>query len=142
MKKMLIVLGTIIISLVITFVMANELSLYHFGDVPTFTTISYLIFISCFLIYVLLIFSYLISKLIKKEKIGIKKIVSIILFFISLILVLGFMVVLNIDWITYYSNANSSPFYVFVLVRGIEFLLPSIILFIIGLYLLKRKDNK
>ncbi len=138
MKKILTILVTIILSLIMTFFIAEIFSLYHFGNISTFTTFTYLLFIFCFITYVLLSLIYIINKKRKKEKIGIKKIISLILFFISLILILGFIIILNLDWITYYSNCNSSPFYVFILVRGIEFLLPAIIFIIIAI-LLKYK---
>lgn len=35
MKKTFIIIGTILLSLVITFVIFETLSWYHFGDVPT-----------------------------------------------------------------------------------------------------------
>ena len=144
MKKILTIIGTIILSLIITFIFAETFSLYHFGTIPTFTTFTYLLFIFCFITYILLSLIYIISKKIKKEKIGIKKIISLILFFVSLMLILGFVVILNLDRITYYPMGNSAPFYVFILVRCLEFLLPSIIFTIIGIVLLSKnkKSNK
>ena len=144
MKKILTIIGTAILSLIITFIFAETISLYHFGTTPTFTTFTYLLFIFCFITYILLSLIYIISKKIKKEKIGIKKIISLILFFISLMLILGFVVILNLDRITYYPMGNSAPFYVFILVRCLEFLLPSIILIIVGIVLLlkNKKSDK
>ena len=139
MKKILISSLTIILSLILTFTISNIFSLYNLNDKPTFTTCTYLLFIFCFITYILLSIVYIISKKIKKEKIGIKKILSMLLLFISLILILGFIVILNIDWLNYYSNFNSSPFYVFILVRGLEFLLPSIILIVVSVILLLKK---
>ena len=144
MKKILTIIGTIILSLIITFMVAETFSLYHFGTTPTFTTFTYLLFIFCFITYILLSLIYIISKKIKKEKIGIKKLLSLILFFVSLMLILGFVVILNLDWITYYPMGNSVPFYVLILVRCLEFLLPSIILIIVGIVLLlkNKKSDK
>lgn len=144
MKKILTIIGTIILSLTITFIFAETFSLYHFGTIPTFTTFTYLLFIFCFITYILLSLIYIISKKIKTEKIGIKKIISLVLFFVSLLLILGFIVILNLDWITYYSNYPSAPFYVYIIVRSLEFLLPSIILIIVGIVLLlkNKKSNK
>ena len=139
MKKVLIILGIVILSLMVTLVFAKGFSLYDFTTLPTFTTFTYLLFIFSFLAYVLLSFIYIISKKRKKEKIGIKKILSLIIFFISLLLILGFIVVLNLDWVTYYSSYSSAPFYTYVIVRGLEFLLPSMILIIIGIILLGKK---
>ena len=142
MKKTLTIIGTIILSLIITFVFTETFSLYRFGTTSTFTTFTYLLFIFCFITYILLSLIYIISKKVKKEKIGIKKIISLVLFFVSLLLILGFMVILNLDWITYYSNYPSAPFYVYIIVRSLEFLLPSIILIIVGIVLLlKNKKN-
>ena len=139
MKKVLIILGIVILSLMVTLVFAKSFSLYDFTTLPTFTTFTYLLFIFSFLAYVLLSFIYIISKKRKKEKIGIKKILSLIIFFISLLLILGFIVILNLDWVTYYSSYSSAPFYTYVIVRGLEFLLPSMILIIIGIILLGKK---
>ncbi len=140
MKKILTIIGLIITSLIITFLIAEIFSLYHFGNIPTFTTLTYLLFIFFFITYILLSLIYIISKRIKNEKIGIKKIISLILFFISLLLILGFIVILNIDWITYYSNYPSAPFYVYIIVRSLEFLLPSILFIIVGIVLLKNSN--
>ncbi len=139
MKKILIVIVTIILSLIITFITTEIFNLYHFGSIPTILTFNYLLFIFLFITYILLSIVYIITKKIKKEKIGINKILGSILIFISLILIMGFIIMVNIDWLTYYLNANSSPFYVFILVRGLEFLLPSIILIVISILLLKNK---
>ena len=80
---------------------------------------------------------YIVSKLVKKEKIAIKKIIGLILIFIFLILVLYYIIVLNIDYLHWY--VNSSPFYFDVIFRGIEILLPGIILFIIGILLIRKR---
>ena len=144
MKKTLTIIGTIILSLIVTFMFAETFSLYHFGTIPTFPTFTYLLFIFCFITYILLSLIYIISKKIKKKKIGIKKTISLILFFVSLLLILGFIVILNLDWVTYYSMGNSAPFYVFILLRCLEFLLPSIVLIIVGIVLLlkNKKSDK
>ena len=133
MKKTLIIIGTIILSLIITFLFAETFSLYHFGTIPTKLTCIYLISLFSIFEYILLSISYIIRKKIKKERIDIKRIVSLVLFFASLILILGFIFMVDTDWLTYYSMGNSAPFYVFILVRCLEFLLPSIILIILGL---------
>ncbi len=142
MKRILTILGTTIVSLIITMLTAQEFSLYNFGNKITFTTFTYLLFIFCFITSVLLSLLYIINKKLKKEKIGIKKISILVLFFISMLLTLGFIVMLNLDWITYYSNYNSSPFYSFIIVRTLEFLLPAIILIIIGIVLLLKNKKK
>ena len=142
MKKVLTILGTFLLSLIITFFFAETFSIYHLGTAPTFTTFTYLLFIFSFIIYLSLTLTYLISKKVKKEKIDIKKILSLIIFFMSLLLVLGFIVVLNHDWVTYYSNYPSAPFYITIIVRCLEFLAPSTILLIIGIILLLKNTRK
>ena len=142
MNKLFTLVGTIILSLIFTFIFAETFSMYHFGDIPTTLTLLYLISFFCIFEYILLSLTYIIKKKVKKEKIGMKKIIGLILFFVSLILILGCTISIDIDWLNYYSIANSSPFYVFVIVRCLEFLIPSIILIIISVFLLKQKDNK
>ena len=138
MKKTLVIIVTIILSLIITFVFAEIFNLYNFETIPTILTCIYLICLFSIFEYILLSICYVVLKKIKKEKVGIKRIISLVLFFISLILILGFIFMVDIDWLNYYSIVNSSPFYTFVLVRSLEFLLPSIVSTIIGIILLKR----
>ncbi|MFL0245547.1 hypothetical protein [Candidatus Clostridium stratigraminis] len=56
---------------------------------------------------------------------------------IAALLVLGFVIRLGADYYKYQNSGNSAPFYVFIIGRGIEFLLPSIICFIISKYVKK-----
>lgn len=142
MKKILTIFVTIVFSLVMTFMLAQAFFLYRFGNKITLTTFIYLLFIFCFITYILLSIVYIINKKVKKEKIGIKKIISLLLFFIALILILLFIMLLNLDWVTYYSNGYSSPFYLFVIVRSLEFLLPAVILIIIGVVLWLKSAKK
>lgn len=135
MKKINILIGTII-SIIITFVFAELFSLYHFGDVPTLLTLFYLISIFSIFEYVLLGLVYILKKILNKEKIKGNEIVGRILLFIALILILGFCVILDIDWLHRYMY--SSPFYIYVTVRSIEFLVPAIILIIIGRFLIRK----
>ena len=136
MKKRNILIGSII-SIIITFIFAEIFSLYHFGSVPTLLTILYLISIFSMFEYLLISTTYVIRKIIKKEKIGFKKIIGIILFFIALSLLLIFLIVLDFDYLNWY--AYSSPFYLNVIYRSIEFLVPSIALTIFGILLIKNK---
>ena len=126
-----------LIALVLTFFLGEILSIYSFGTIPTVLTSLYLISMFLILDYLLICGVYIISKLVKKEKIGIKKIIGIILIFIFLILVLYYIIVLNIDYLHWY--VNSSPFYFDVIFRGIEILLPGIIMFIIGIFLIRKR---
>lgn len=138
MKKILIILGTVILSILLTFFLGENLSLYHLGTTPTTLTCIHLISLFAILEYIFLVICYIFTKIIKKEKIGIRKIISLILFFISLILVLNFILMIDVDWLRYKNIGNSAPFYTFILVRCLEFLLPSIITNIISIVLLKK----
>lgn len=55
-----------------------------------------------------------------------------IFYSISLILAIACIVFVIIDYINYNSMITSAPFYVNILIRGIEFILPSILCFVIG----------
>lgn len=61
-----------------------------------------------------------------------------ILYILSIILVICFIIYLIIDYFNYDSIITSAPFYVNIIIRLLEFILPSIILFIIG-FILKNK---
>ena len=136
MKKRTIIILSIII-LVLTFIFAEILSIYHFGNVPTLLTSLYLISIFAIFEYLSISITYIVRRLIKKEKLEIKKIIGLILLFVALLLILLYLVVLDIDSLHWYMN--SAPFYLNVIVRSAEFLLPSIILIVIGINLIKKK---
>jgi len=130
------ILATSIISLIFTLIFTEIFSLYHFGDIPTITTLSYLITFFCFFEYILLLIIYVIRKKVNKGKIGVKRIIGLTILFIALILILSFIVVLEVDWLNWY--VYSSPFYINVIIRSLEFLLPSIVLIIVGIHLLRK----
>ena len=136
MKKKSIIIITII-TLIFTFIFAEISSIYHFGSIPTLLTTSYLISIFSIFEYLLISLTYIIKKRMKEEKIERKKIIGLILLFIALLLILFYIVSLNIDWLNWY--AYSSPFYLNVIVKIIEYIIPSIILIIISIRLLKKK---
>ena len=69
-----------------------------------------------------------------------KKIINSVLYYLPIIFVLLFIIMVVIDFIGY-NMFMSAPFYVNVLIRGIEFLLPAIVLFIIG-RIYKKKTLK
>ena len=71
------------------------------------------------------------------KKIKMKKIIGLILLLISIMLFILFAVVLNADYLNWYMY--SSPFYLNVIVRCVEFILPGIISLIIGIILLKKE---
>jgi len=136
MKKRAIIILTII-TLVLTFIFSEIFSIYHFGSVPTLLTSLYLISIFAIFEYLSISITYVIKEIIKKKKIKTIKIIGLILLFLSLLLILWFVVVINIDWLNWY--ANSTPFYINVIVKMIKYLLPSIVLTVISIVLLKKK---
>lgn len=136
MKKISILIITVI-SILITFLFAEIFSIYHFGSIPTLLTSLYLISIFLLFEYFSISLTYVIIKFIKKEKIVVKKIIALLLLFIALLLILVFLIVVDFDYLNWY--AYSSPFYLNVIYRGVEFLLPSITLIIISILLIKNK---
>lgn len=139
MKKNLTIIGITILSLVLTFFFTEIMSIYHFGTIPTLLTTLYLISIFSIIEYLLLSIYYIVKKLIKKEKLNKKIIISLVLIFISLLLILGYVLILDIDYLHWYMY--SSPFYLNVIVRSLEFLLPAIILIIISIILIKKSKR-
>ena len=133
--------GTIIIlsfiTLILTFIFSDIFSIYHFGSLPTLLTSLYLISIFSIFEYLFISLTYVIRKIIKKEKLSFKRILGLILFLIALLLVFLFLIVLDVDYLNWY--AYSSPFYLNVIYRSIEFLVPSIAFTIFGVLLLKNK---
>lgn len=136
MKKHNILISTII-SIIITFIFAEIFSIYHFGTIPTLLTTLYLIAIFSMFEYILLSILFIAKKIKNRQKIKRKEIFGRILLFIALLLIFGFIIVLNIDWLHWY--AYSSPFYINVIVRSLEFILPAIINIIVGIVLLKNE---
>ena len=136
MKSRVIIIISII-SLIFTFVLAELFSVYHFGSVPTLLTSLYLISMFAIMEYLFISITYIVKKISKKQKIGVKKIIGLLLLFIALLLILLFLIVVDIDWLNWY--LYSSPFYINVIMRSIEMLLPSIILIGISILLIKNK---
>ncbi len=64
------------------------------------------------------------------------------LYTVSALLVLGFAIHTIVDGCRYNSMLTSFPFYAFVLVRAIEYLVPSIIVFIVAVIVKKKFANK
>ena len=52
-------------------------------------------------------------------------------------MILSYLVIVNVDYLNWYMY--SSPFYINVIVRSVEFLVPAIILIIISILLFKKK---
>ena len=134
-KRTLLIIN--ITTLILTFVFAEIFSIYHFGSIPTLLTSLYLISIFAIMEYLAISITYVIRRLIKKEKLKIKNIIGLILLFVALLLVLLYLVVLDVDYLHWYMY--SSPFYLNVIVKSIMYLLPSIILIIVSALLMKKK---
>jgi len=64
------------------------------------------------------------------------------LYFVSALLIIGFAIRLGVDYFKYDTHANSAPFYVFIIERTVEFIIPSIIIFIIAKVVKKKIDMK
>ena len=64
-----------------------------------------------------------------------------IFYIVSVLLVIAFCIQLPVEYYLYDGTYTSAPFYVTIIVRLIEFILPSTVLFIIG-KVLKKKYNK
>ena len=124
MKKRTIIILSII-TLILTFIFAEIFSIYHFGNVPTLLTslnlISIYVIFAIFE-YLLITITYVIRKLIKKEKIQRTKIIGLILLFVALLLIFWYVVVINVDWLNWYEH-YSTPFYLNVIVKLMMYLL-------------------
>ncbi len=70
-----------------------------------------------------------------------KEIVCKVLYALSVLLLVGFLISLVSDYMQYNTYLNSAPFYIFVLVRAVEFILPGIMVFIVVM-VMRRKINK
>ncbi len=138
MKIRLVIIS--IISLILTFVFAELLSLYHFGSIPTLLTSLYLISMFAIIEYLFISITYIIKKIVKKQKIGVKKIIGLFLLFIALLFILSFLIVVDIDWLNWY--VYSSPFYINVIIRSVDFLSPAIILIVISIVLMKKGNKR
>ena len=65
------------------------------------------------------------------------------LYTISALLVLGFFISFGVDIYHYNTRVmGSAPLYLYALVRAIEFIVPSIIVFIVALIVKKKLTNK
>ncbi len=64
------------------------------------------------------------------------------LYAISILLIVGFAIRLGADYFKYDAALTSAPFYVYIITRALEFLLPSAIIFVIATVIKKRKDRK
>lgn len=65
-----------------------------------------------------------------------------ILYIISLLLFFVFIIMICIDYANYNPFETSAPFYAFVIVRLVEFVVPSILLLLIGKIIKKKYSIK
>ena len=63
-----------------------------------------------------------------------------LLYTCSALLILGFFIRVGTDYVQYDTSGTSFPFNWFIVVRLVQFILPSVIIFIIG-KVLKKKYN-
>lgn len=133
MKKIIL---SVIVSMLMTFVFAAMFSLYSFGAFPTLLIFLYLISIFSIIEYVILFVFFIIERKKVRKNLGIREISGGIFIFIALVLILVCFIVLKIDYLNWYMY--SSPFYVAVIERSVEFILPAIVSFVLGLRLLKK----
>jgi len=72
-----------------------------------------------------------------------KKIVRLdrFLYIVAALLALGFIIRVVADYYQYQEAINSAPFYVYIIGRGISFLLPGIICLIVASYLKRKKGT-
>ncbi len=63
------------------------------------------------------------------------------LYTVSIFLIIGFAIRLGVDYFKYDSYNNSAPFYVFIIERVVEFIIPSIIVFIVAKIAKKKYDK-
>jgi len=68
-----------------------------------------------------------------------KKSLSIISFGLSTALVAVFIIKCVIDYVQYATTLNSAPFYVWIVVNAIYFIIPAIILAVLGIVINKKK---
>lgn len=64
-----------------------------------------------------------------------------LLYAVSILLIIAFVIILGADYFKYDNLNNSAPFYVFIITRIVEFVIPSIVIFIIGTTM-KKKYSK
>lgn len=60
----------------------------------------------------------------------------------SVLMVLGFFIHVAVDYYTYCTTLNSAPFWVWILVDAVMWLIPAALAFIAGLVVTKIKRNK
>lgn len=135
MKKSFIVMLTCI-AIIITFIFTEIFSIYHFGTIPALLTFLYIISIFSILEYLFIVGVYIVRKIIKKDRLETKMIIALFLLFVALLLILMFFITIDVDWLNWY--LYSTPFYINVIVRSIEFLVPAVLFIIVSVIFMKR----
>jgi hypothetical protein len=59
----------------------------------------------------------------------------------SILLMIGFIAKTIVDYANYSSSLNSAPFSVWILVNALTFVIPAVIIFIVGI-VCKKKNKK
>ncbi len=57
----------------------------------------------------------------------------------SMVLVILFFIKNIVDYSTYTTTLNSAPFYVWIAVNALYFLLPAVVIFIVGIIMKKKQ---
>lgn len=68
-----------------------------------------------------------------------QKSATIICYMISVLLMIAFFVKSVVDYVQYSSSLNSAPFYIWIVVNAIYFIVPAMIVFVIGIIMKKRQ---
>ena len=68
-----------------------------------------------------------------------KKKIPMICNLVSLVLVIVFIIKSIVDYNQYSTTLNSSPFYVWILVNALYFIIPAIVMSVIG-FIMKKKQ--
>ena len=63
------------------------------------------------------------------------------IYIVCIFLIIGFANRLGVDYFKYDNTNNSAPFYAFIIERVVEFIVPSMVVFIVG-KVMKKKYSK
>lgn len=67
--------------------------------------------------------------------------ISKLCYVISILMLIGFVINTILDYSRYNSTLNSAPFYLWILVNILCFIVPAIIFFIIGIVIKKKQKS-
>ena len=67
--------------------------------------------------------------------------ISKLCYVISILMLIGFVINTILDYSRYNSTLNSAPFYLWILVNILCFIVPAIIYFIIGIVIKKKQKS-